>query len=48
MKRDIINLNKISINNTVNININHIEPCLPKDLQSILIGIMLGDGSLFI
>lgn len=35
------------MNNTVNININHNDPCLPIDLQSILIGIMLGDGSLF-
>jgi len=55
MKINIINLNKISMNNTININktaninINQLDPYLPikADLHSILIGIILGDGSLF-
>lgn len=47
MKITNINSNKISSNNTVNINNNQIVTCLPIDLHFILIGIMLGDGSLY-
>jgi hypothetical protein len=46
MKRTNINYNKISINNTVKLNINHNSFSLPINLHYILIGIILGDGSL--